>query len=170
MAWACRLRPGWVADVVQEVWLAVLRFLPRIAAAGRRTRLRGWLFRVTQRKAADAYRAARRQPGSLQVAVAAGNEPSSRHLSPGDDLDRQFRSQRLHAALDTLRQEKGVLNVRILEMRIVEGQTLKQVAAALGLSRKTVCRRQQQGLAQLRRILSRCGVKGLREDGAGGPG
>jgi len=125
-------------DVVQEVWLRVLRHPDRYSGLGS---FRGWLYRVARnvvldRARSDVARAAREARARVDAPVASG--PSTR-VGVGE-------VEALLARL-TERQRDVVM------LRVLEGWSTADVARELGCAPGTVKATLSQSLDKLRRII-----------------
>ena len=152
MARECRVAGEQVQDLVQEVWVDFLRAVPRLVAGREQTDLRGWSFRVMQRRACEARR---HQGDNLEGVMAASQEPLAPQQEPGDDLEQREEWQRVRAAVDQLRQEGDGANGRIVVLHFWESRTAEEIAAVLRLSRTTIFNRLRQARARLKEILAR---------------
>jgi RNA polymerase sigma-70 factor (ECF subfamily) len=106
-------REDHVDDVLQEVWLAVFRALPRLADPAA---LATWLYRIARDKASVQWRG--RPPERLLDIADLSEEPSQ------DDEFRQEDAQEIHASLDQLTSEQR----EILVLRFLEDMTYEQIA------------------------------------------
>ena len=97
-----------------------------------------WLARIARRRAVDKWRGLQRTAAEPLPA----DLPAPEGLSAADRLD-------LDAALDRLSPEEAAP----LRLKYFAGMTAKEIAAALDLPYETVKKRQQRGLARLRRML-----------------
>lgn len=100
--------------------------------------LGAWLARIAQRRAVDKWRAGQR----------AAAEPLPPDLAAPEGLSAEDRLD-LARALDRLSPEEA----RLLRLKYFAGLSAKEIAAALDLPYETVKKRQQRGLARLRRML-----------------
>ncbi len=150
---ACGVAPADIEDVVQEVVLEGLRRSPERTGKNPSRQLRAWLTCVVQGKAVDAHRrAGRHRADDLSLVVAAGREPIDPQPGPALALEQRETRERFRAAFEMLRPRLGESNARILELRFLEGQSVAQVAATLGLTAKAVRVRQCRTLRKLRRM------------------
>ena len=152
----CRVPDGQHEELVQEVWVEFLVATPRLVADDAKTDLRGWSFCVMRRRASNRRRNEHRHPADcLEEAVAASLEPVASESAPGADLEQQEELERVQAAVDRLRRKRKEMDARIIELHFWEDQTVKQIAATLGRSRKTVDERLQRALHWLKKRLAR---------------
>jgi RNA polymerase sigma-70 factor, ECF subfamily len=110
-------------DVLQEVWLAVFRVLPRLTDPAA---LAAWLYRITRDKASVQWRG--RPPERLLDVSDLVEEPAQ------DNEFRQEDAQEIHASLDQLTPEQR----EILVLRFLEDMTYEQIAQVTGCPVGTV--------------------------------
>ena len=132
-------RENQVEDVLQEVWLAAFRALPRltdVSAVG------PWLYRLARDKAAVLWR---RQPPPAHSLEDAGvvNDPAH-----GTEFDWED-AQEIHAALDQLTREHR----EVLVLRFLEDMTYEQIAGVTGCPTGTVRSRLYYGKLALRKAV-----------------
>jgi RNA polymerase sigma-70 factor (ECF subfamily) len=114
---------GAVDDLVQEVWLAALRGLPRLVAAAA---FRTWLYRIARDQALGLLRRRRRLPQALE----------NDHLLE-DDAPDNFSAEdaaAIHRALDSLPAEQR----EAIVLRFIEDMTYDEIAAVTGAPVGTV--------------------------------
>ncbi|MGA2032140.1 MAG: sigma-70 family RNA polymerase sigma factor [Thermoguttaceae bacterium] len=116
-------REDQVDDVLQDVWLAAFRALPRLADPAA---LAAWLYRIARDKASVQWRK-HRPEHPLEVSDLV-EEPSC-----GDEFDHEDALE-IHAALDRLAPEHR----EILVLRFLEGMTYEQIAKVTGCPIGTV--------------------------------
>jgi RNA polymerase sigma-70 factor (ECF subfamily) len=149
LATGSHLRREQTEDVVQNVWLAVVRSWPQFQGEGAEARLRRWLPRVVRSKVADLFCRESRQPrqspsaGELEVAAAEENDPAVW-------LAKEEEREAVRAALARLRAEVAPCNWRLLSGRYVEGRSVKDLAVAEGLTQHEVSCRLHRMLEKLR--------------------
>jgi RNA polymerase sigma-70 factor (ECF subfamily) len=125
-------------DVLQEVWLAVFRALPRLADPAA---LAAWLYRIARDKASVEWRG-RPPERSLDVSDFV-EEPSQ------DSEFRQEDAQEIHASLDQLSPEQR----EILVLRFLEDMSYEQIARVTGCPIGTVRSRLYYAKSALRRAI-----------------
>jgi RNA polymerase sigma-70 factor (ECF subfamily) len=125
-------------DVLQEVWLAVFRALPRLADPAA---LAAWLYRIARDKAAVQWRG--RPPERLLDASDLVEEPSQ-----GNEF-RQEDAQEIHASLDQLSPEQR----EVLVLRFLEDMTYQQIAKVTGCPIGTVRSRLYYAKSALRQAI-----------------
>lgn len=130
--------PDQADDVLQEVWLAVFRALPRLADPAA---LAAWLYRIARDKAAVQWRGQPPEHG-LDVADLA-DEPSC------DNGYRQEHALEIQAGLDELAPEQR----EVLVLRFLEDMTYRQIAQVTGCPVGTVRSRLYYAKSALRQAI-----------------
>lgn len=155
-----RLRVGGgadAADVLQEIWAAVARSLPRLES-GRS--VRAWLFAIARHKTADVWR--RRDPYETleselgeggALAQTFGVDPPT---TPSRALSRRRRAKALQTALEGMRPEDREL----IELHFVLGLKPIEIAGVLDerASANTIAQRILRATRNLRSLLVRQGM------------
>lgn len=132
------LRPDRADDLAQEVWLDVLRQLPRLKDARAFTT---WLYRIAHGKAMlEARRNGRLPQTTTELETIA--EDHEEAFSPED-------AARIHAALDRLEPHHR----EALVLRFLEGLTYDQIGQIIGCPEGTVRSRIHYAKAALARLL-----------------
>ena len=130
-----------VEDVLQEVWLAAFRALPRLndgSAVGH------WLYRIARDKAAVLWRRQRQPAHSLEDANIA--------IEPDEPTEFGWEdAQEIHAALDQLSRDHR----EVLVLRFLEDMTYDQIAGVTGCPTGTVRSRLYYAKLALRRVIER---------------
>jgi RNA polymerase sigma-70 factor (ECF subfamily) len=127
-------------DLAQEVWLDVLRQLPRLKDAGAFTT---WLYRIARGKAMlDARRNGRAPATTPDVDWIAEKQETT--FSPDD-------AARIHAALDRLEPNHR----EVLVLRFLEGLSYEEVGQVVDCPIGTVRSRIHYAKAALQRLLER---------------
>jgi RNA polymerase sigma-70 factor (ECF subfamily) len=116
-------RADHVDDVLQEVWLAVFRALPRLADPAA---LAAWLYRIARDKASLQWR--KRPPECLLEVSDLVEEPSQNNEFRRED------AQEIHASLNQLTPEER----EILVLRFLEDMTYDEIAKVIGCPVGTV--------------------------------
>jgi RNA polymerase sigma-70 factor, ECF subfamily len=116
-------RPDHADDVLQEVWLAVYRALPRLADPAA---LAAWLYRIARDKSSVQWRV--RPPEIVLDVLDLVEEPFQ------NNEFRQEDAQEIHASLDQLNPEQR----EILVLRFLEDMTYEQIAQVTGCPIGTV--------------------------------
>jgi RNA polymerase sigma-70 factor, ECF subfamily len=125
-------------DVLQEVWLAVFRALPRLADPAA---LAAWLYRIARDRASVQWRG-RRPERFLDVADLV-EEPSQNNEFHQED------AQEIHASLDQLTPEQR----EILVLRFLEDMTYQEIARVTGCPIGTVRSRLYYAKSALRQAI-----------------
>jgi RNA polymerase sigma factor (sigma-70 family) len=129
--------PADAADAWSETFLSALQAYPRLPPG---SNVRGWLVRIAQRKAIDQMRGAARRP---QPAAELPEVPA---LAPEPPADEELRG-----ALDALpAKQRGAVIYRYLA-----GLSYAEVGALLGSNATAARRSASDGIANLRKRLSR---------------
>lgn len=116
-------RPDHADDVLQEVWLAVVRALPRLADPAA---LAAWLYRIARDKVSVQWR--ERPPERLLDVPDLAEEPSQDNEFGRED------AEEIHASLDRLSPEQR----EVLVLRFAEDMTYQQIAQVTGCPIGTV--------------------------------
>jgi RNA polymerase sigma-70 factor (ECF subfamily) len=125
-------------DVLQEVWLAVFRALPRLADP---VALAAWLYRIARDKASVQWRG--RPPERLLDVSDLVEAPSQ------DNEFRREDAQEIHASLDQLTPEQR----EVLVLRFLEDMTYEQIAKVTGCPIGTVRSRLNHAKSALRQAI-----------------
>jgi len=130
--------PEQVADVAQEIWIALYRALPGLLDV---SKFRPWAFRIASREAFGKLRAEQNwnrliDPDADSAAVSDDSYDES--IADGIDLPR---------LIDKL----SLASRTVIALHYMEGLTHSEIATALGLSVGTVKSRLAYGLTQLRK-------------------
>ena len=126
-------------DVQQEVWLTVVRQLPRLKSPEAFT---VWLYRIARSKALNRLADQQRHVALEEDSAAAPDAPDDEPLSPQD-------AARVHQALGTLSPEHR----DVLLLRFMEDLSYEQIAEVAGCSVGTVRSRIHYAKRALRREL-----------------
>ncbi len=117
-------------DVVQDVFVTLLRVLPQFEYRSERGRFRGWLKTVVQNIAIDRLR----RRGRLRE-VAIGDELETHELFQDDeDRDDAVRRQTLQSALQQVKATSSPTTWLCFEEHLLKGRTAAEVSADTGLS------------------------------------
>ena len=125
-------------DLLQDVWLDVLRQLPRLKDP---QALSAWLYRIARDRAYGRMRRLRRAEPLDEANVVDAVEVEA-EFSPEE-------AARIHAALDQLPSEQR----EVLVLRFLEDMTYEQIAGVVGCQLGTVRSRIHYGKQALRRVL-----------------
>jgi RNA polymerase sigma-70 factor (ECF subfamily) len=149
VAWARRAgqHPDGVADLIQDVFVVLVRKLPDYQSRGRFS-FRGWLKTVFTNLARD--RAARRLPDPLSPSHPALEALATDDPDPGEADERQFLCRR---AMQIMESDFEPATWRACWEMTVEGRPAADVARELGLSVAAVYVAKSRVLARLRQEL-----------------
>jgi RNA polymerase sigma-70 factor (ECF subfamily) len=141
------------ADLVQEVFGAVARWIDRYDPDPSKGSFRGWLSRIARNLILDALAARRRHPqgvGDTSVRRLLNAQPAP---SPEDTalFEAEYRRRAFAWAAERVRGEVSEMAWRVFWMAGVEGNNAKAVALALGTTVGTVYHYKSQVMARLRR-------------------
>jgi RNA polymerase sigma factor (sigma-70 family) len=117
-----------LADLVQDVWLTVVRVIPRFAYDPSRGRFRSWLARIVRSRCSDLARKKKRD-ASLKAQL------SSRPVvwpSASDGQDRHPSAVTLRAALDVVRGTTRPRTWRCFEQHVLQSRPAHDVAREAG--------------------------------------
>jgi RNA polymerase sigma-70 factor (ECF subfamily) len=132
---------GSADDLLQDVWLAVFRGLPRLGDA---VAFPAWLFRITRDRAARELRQGRRTHHPLEEADLVTEAEPDEGFSPDD-------ARRIHAGLDELAPEHR----EVLVLRFLEDMSYEDIARVTDCPLGTVRSRLHYAKRALRRVLER---------------
>ena len=121
------------ADLVQEVFVVLLRSLPSFTYDGSRS-FRAWLHTVLRTKWCDWQRRHRRLPTN-DAGLSAAAEDQSYAI---EIEEAEFRSQLINRALELLTDEFGETTIRAFRATAIETRSAAEVAAELGLTTNAV--------------------------------
>ncbi|MFH0983864.1 MAG: sigma-70 family RNA polymerase sigma factor [Planctomycetota bacterium] len=143
-------------DLLQEVYLRVVRTLPDYTHEGR---FEGWLFRIAANLGRDRIRRARRSPSILPMSAAredgdfdVGTEwdrSDGGEASPDRPLIRREQIDSMQAALEQL----PAAEREVIMLRHYSALSFAEIAELMGTPLGTALARAHRGLAKLRRIL-----------------
>jgi RNA polymerase sigma-70 factor, ECF subfamily len=148
---AVRLRrrcadPDLVGEVMQDSYLAVWQAAPGYVGAGAGGSAAGWLWTIAARRLVDAFRSrARRRDAPAAHSAAVAVAPAAEDEVVGVVLD-----DVIARALRELAPELRA----VLQAMVLDGLTVRETSALLGLSEGTVKTRARRARIELRRALS----------------
>jgi RNA polymerase sigma-70 factor (ECF subfamily) len=129
-----------VEDVVQDVWLDVIRALPRLTAV---EAFKTWLYRIARDRVYGQLRKEGRLPQPLEA-------PQELVAAPDEAAFDEEEIAAVHAALATLPCEQR----EALVLRFIEGMSYDEIAAATGTPVGTVRSRLHYGRQALRKRIA----------------
>jgi RNA polymerase sigma factor (sigma-70 family) len=133
-------------DRINEVWVNLLRKLPRLKYDPARASLTDWLTKIIDRILIGFTRR-RRSMESLDAAAEAPGRDESITIKQAE-LARELR-----AALAVLRSDLPAKNLELIELHWLEGRKLKDAAEQLELTENKAWCRQRRTLCKLRELL-----------------
>ena len=144
-------------DLLQEVFLRVVRTLPRYTHRGR---FEGWLFRIAANLVRDRIRQARRTPTMISLSAGCDDPDDLDHVAgwdrsaagegaPDAPLIRQEQIDRMQVALDQL----SAAEREVIMLRHYSERSFAEIAEMMGTPLGTALARAHRGLAKLRRIV-----------------
>jgi RNA polymerase sigma factor (sigma-70 family) len=134
-------------DRINDIWVNLLRRLPRLKYDPARGSLTDWLTKVIDRILVSFTRR-RRKPMAPLDAAAAVPAPDQSIAIKQAELARELR-----AALALLRADLPAENLELIELHRIEGRSLKDAAEQLGLTENEARCRQRRTLLKLRMLL-----------------
>lgn len=145
-----------IDDVVQEVWTDVTKHIVDLRWPSSRPGLRAWFNTLVQSKAADIVRERARHPvQSLNTLPEAELERVDEHaVDPATVLDRHWEDEMVNAVLVQIRKEVPELNFRLLQLHWIDGRTVPQIAAEVGLTPQRVWSRLHRLLRKMRSAIA----------------
>ncbi len=126
-------------DALQDVWLDVLRHLPRLSDP---QALRAWLYRIARDRAFRRLRKAGREPQSLDEHQLANGQPEP-EFTPEE-------AAQIHAALDRLPAHQR----EVLVLRFLEDMSYEDIARVIGCPLGTLRSRLHYAKRALRDLLT----------------
>jgi RNA polymerase sigma factor (sigma-70 family) len=142
-------------DCTQEVWTTLVTKLGDFRYDPPRCRFLSWLYTVVHSKVTDLHRSKTRHP-TESLTSAEEAELYASDLDPVAEYEQRRRQALVHGALDELRKQVSERNYRVLYMRSVEGRTVAETAAALGLEPEQVRLRHYRMKQKLLEMLKLC--------------
>jgi len=140
-----------VEDCAQEVWRQLVVSLQDFQFDPNRSGLRGWICTLIRNKAIDHLRARGRRK-ELSYDESLHNDCVATIPSGGDPLDALWDHELLAAAVEELKCQTGEVNFEIFCRRILEGQSVNEVAATFDLTPQQVWYRLHRTSKKMRAI------------------
>jgi RNA polymerase sigma factor (sigma-70 family) len=137
--------PDTADDVVQEIWLRVVRGIARLRDP---VRLRAWIFGIARRVLMDRLRSKYGEPGHVAL--------------DGTDLPAPADTSSLEDAIDIMHEELAQLPMterEVLELFYLQGLSLTELAEILGIPVGTVKSRLFRARHALRQVMSDKGLQ-----------
>ncbi len=155
LARRCGLQDADAADVVQQAELEMWQ--TRNAEPEQGMTVRNWLAWekcVVKRRAANVFRRRKQQRAApLDEVLGTDPEPLDRADGPGTGVERGEEDEQVRKVLETLHGQGDDLNLRLFEMRHVEGLRPAEIARMLDLPAAEVSERLRQAKKALRKAL-----------------
>ena len=155
--WARRggLQSNDAADVVQDVFRTVFQKIEDFQRDGQQSRFRGWLWAITRNHVRLFYRRTAPQPQAVGGSEAARRMAQVPDLLESDEVPEAEQTRRLlvHRALQLIKQDFGDDNWQAFWRLAVEGDSIREIAAAIGISAGAVRQAKYRVLCRLRDLL-----------------
>ena len=133
-------------DVTQAVFLTLAR---KAAGLGRETILPGWLYRTARFVALEAVRAESRRKRREETTV---------RMNTNHDPTPEEVWKEAAPCIDSAMEQLSATDRTVVLLRYFHGRSLRELAAALGLSEDAAKKRVHRALERLRKILRREGI------------
>jgi RNA polymerase sigma-70 factor (ECF subfamily) len=131
-------------DIVSETFLRVAKDLRRFRYRGQGS-FAAWLFRIAHNVIEDQRRLRRRR--GLPLPLEAAEEVADDSPPPGEDLERQERSEELRVLVATLPPQRQ----KVVLLRFFAGLRNREIAKVLRLDERTVASHLSRGIQELQR-------------------
>jgi RNA polymerase sigma-70 factor (ECF subfamily) len=138
-----------VADVVQTIYLSLLRAMPTFQLDKTRGRFRSWLYQVTVNAVTDRARRRGRRANREVRWGESTPEPMTFDPSPDEEWDKAYRERMFQLALEQVRERTNEVTWACFRCYLLEGRTGDEVAAELGLLPNTVRKNASRVLAKV---------------------
>ncbi|MCA9088914.1 MAG: sigma-70 family RNA polymerase sigma factor [Planctomycetaceae bacterium] len=129
-------------DVIQDLFLVLLKVLPNFEYEAERGKFRSWLKRVVRNRVIDWYRRKQRDPVRLQELSWLSEETN--------DFDEQHRMHLVRHVLDEVRRASVLQTWLCFERHVLKGQSAERVAADLQVSTNAVYVNSSRTLSKIR--------------------
>jgi len=141
------------AEVRDHCLLELTRTLPRWRYDRGRGRFKGYLHALVRAKVADVHRRRLRSriAGDVTTDAAALAPPEQ---DPRAAFERQWRAEHLRFCCEQARGLVSARTYRAFELLAVEGRSVAQVGAALGLNENQVYKAKSRVLVEVRRLMA----------------
>jgi RNA polymerase sigma-70 factor (ECF subfamily) len=137
-----------VSDVVQTIYVSLLRAMPTFKLDKGRGKFRSWLYQVTVNAVTD--RARRRHRRSREVGWGENvPEPATFDPSPDAEWEKAYRERMFHVALEQVRTSTNATTWACFQRYLLEGRTGEDVAVELGMLPNTVRKNASRVLAKV---------------------
>jgi RNA polymerase sigma-70 factor (ECF subfamily) len=138
-----------VADVVQTIYVSLLRAMPTFKLDKGRGKFRSWLYQVTVNAVTDRARRRNRRAGREVSWGENTPEPATFDPSPDDEWEKAYRERMFHVALEQVRSRTNEATWACFQRYLLEGRTGEEVAAELGMMPNTVRKNASRVLAKV---------------------
>jgi RNA polymerase sigma factor (sigma-70 family) len=161
MVLAQGLRGPDVDDCIQDVWSEIVRRLPALTQGEHTSGLRGWLFVVARSKVINVHRQKALRLGPL---LDYSDDLVARDADPATRVHANLRHAALLRQIARLQSEVSETNARLLQLRLIDGLTVREVACRLEISSRHVWYQQRRMLSLLRSRLAEEEARGCTAD------
>lgn len=145
LAWRLTGERETAQDIVQDVWLAIVRGLKRLDDPAR---FRSWAYRIVSNKCADWTR---RRMVQRSVAEDLRDGVATTSGGPSNETDSESEVARMRGALTKLPHEQRA----ILSLHYLDGMSVKEIGRALNVPAGTVKSRLYHARNRLKQVLER---------------
>ncbi len=145
LAWRLTGERETAQDIVQDVWLAIVRGLTRLDDPAR---FRSWAYRIVSNKCADWTR---RRMVQRSVAEDLRDGAATTSGGPSNETDSESEVARMRGALTKLPHEQRA----ILSLHYLDGMSVKEIGRALNVPAGTVKSRLYHARNRLKQVLER---------------
>jgi RNA polymerase sigma-70 factor, ECF subfamily len=126
-------------DVAQESMSAVAKAMPAFTLDRSKGSFRGWLRQITSHKVADFLRKKYREGAVRAELPESVFETRAEEITINETLwDEEWQSYLLHNAMETVGLTASTTSMQIFHMSVVQGWSVEQIRATLGLNRAQV--------------------------------
>lgn len=148
-----RLAPDTDArDIVQDIFLTLLRVMPTFELDRRRGRFRAWLWRITQTAIIDDARRQRRHKKGRTRWMDDTADRVPERGEPDEEWLRAHRRRVLEHVLSQVRQRTQAKTWFCFEQHVLRGRGCADVAGETGITANAVCANSTRVLAKVREL------------------
>ena len=138
-----------IADVIQTIYVSLLRAMPTFKLDKGRGKFRSWLYQVTVNAVTDHARKRSRRAGREVPWNQNTPEPATFDRSPDDEWEKTYRERMFRVALEQVRLRTNDGTWLCFQRYLLEGRTGEEVAAELGMLPNTVRKNASRVLAKV---------------------
>jgi RNA polymerase sigma-70 factor (ECF subfamily) len=138
-----------VSDVVQAIYISLLRTMPTFQFDKTRGRFRSWLYQVTVNAVTDRARRRKRRSSHEVTWNDSTPEPAAFDPSPDAEWERAYRERMFQVALEQVRARTQEVTWLCFQRYLLEGRSGEEVAAELGMLANTVRKNASRVLAKV---------------------